>query len=276
MPSDTRRYSALALVGFASAKSRDYASHWLKRQLAKAPANKPFVRLLTDEKLCTARGGHRIYMLDRHTAHRFVMLFPRDWAVPQRLLDQYFFSTESQRADLLLDQFCCAPPPATRTAAGEHVFAVYSAGNGTKIETARSSGLHKVVAGMSATVRHPYELLCTVRCRHAVAVLAVVGSLLQARQAVVAHTRFFDVPDAELARIFRALRMLKRRAEKRPASLASTCPHTAAAASDADSAQRPREDGGGPPAKRARCARAPTDAATGAAGAPVPVQAARA
>ena len=279
MATDTKCWGALSLVAFAAGKNRDYASHWLKRQLAKTPGNKPFARLLTDDRLRAVRGGHSVYVLDRHTAHRFVMLFPREWPVPQRLLDGFFFSSESQRADMLLDEFALASAASgTRKSVAEHVFAAHSEGNGTKIDATRSSDVRKALGAISSAVRQPYSLLHSVRCKHAAPVLAVVASLLKARQAPVAHTRLFDVPHEQLARVFRALRVLKRRAEKRPQSRTCGRQRDATVAEHADDNTLPigleREAAARPPAKRARHASAGRTAPPAAAGALAPAEAA--
>lgn len=208
------RFCALSLLAFAAGKSRDYASHWLKRQLAHAVSGRAFARLLTDDRLRATRGGHRIYMLDQETAHRFVMLLPREWAVPQQLLDKYFHATESQRADVLLEQFMLAPviPSTPRKPRGEHIFAAFSEGNGVRIESARGSGgVARAVRFLSSSVRHPYKLLSSVRCKHAAPVLAAVAKLFPP----AAHARILDVAPAQLMRVFRALKLLKRRAEKK-------------------------------------------------------------
>ena len=81
-PSEGNCFKALALIEFASGKSKDYSSHWLKRQMKSERVSKSFQRLLKEDNLFPGKGRHQIYILDKETALHFISLFPREWPWP--------------------------------------------------------------------------------------------------------------------------------------------------------------------------------------------------
>lgn len=213
-------YKVISLVAFAAGKNKDYASHWLKRQLQHKVNSKPFARLLTPERLFPGRGSHSVYIVDRDVAEKVVTLLPKEWKRPSELLDKYFHATEAQRAALLLDAYDETNPPPVCTQRAKspnsrgYLFAAHSVGNGTKLSGVVGNKLRllKTVEGMGATVRNSYALLGDVKCKDVPAVKAFVHKLLEKHRVGDRSKELFEAPEAEVRRVFKALHLLRRRA----------------------------------------------------------------
>jgi hypothetical protein len=244
----------LTLVRFVSERSRDFASHWMQRQLRRDAVSQIFKHVLKDDFLVRGRGGHSVYIVDEGTALRFVGLLPREWKLFRETHYTHPDILEEERCKIILEAYkaqfgdvmskegsrlgkrkdmeitsggrkkresSSSNPPKKRqrtVASNEgHVLAEYKEGKGVEVACVKKGCLEKRMDKMKQG-----QLLSSFECKNTKFMKEYIDKIL--REKHVSHKQnkreFFDVSKGEVSRLFKVMvfvrTCLNSRKEKKP------------------------------------------------------------
>ena len=224
MTATSNTFRVLSLVRFVCGKSRDFASHWMQRQLRNEASYQVFRHVLKDDFLVKGRGGHSVYIVDEETSLRFLGLLPREWKLMREMHCMYPDTAEEERSKMILEAYKAefgdamakefsvkeGKRKAVTVSKGRrpiegHVLAAYKEGKGVQVSCVKKGNLDQKIQKLRKG-----QFLSSFECKDAGFMRGYIRKLLM-RRFIAPHKGFFDTSKGEVQRLFKTMLFVKSR-----------------------------------------------------------------